>query len=119
MATYRFFPPADRRQDEIWNYSREQWSEAQAEKYIRNLHKHLQALADRKKQWRKLPNSLIVPADLNIKIYFSQYERHYVFFRELTKDSIGIMSLLHESMDMPIRLENDLKKISDKTQNMN
>ncbi|NOQ34890.1 MAG: type II toxin-antitoxin system RelE/ParE family toxin [Methylococcaceae bacterium] len=111
MPSYRFFPPADRRQDEIWDYSDKTWSKAQAEKYIRNLHKHLQALADRKKQWRNLPNSLIVPPDLNIKIYFSQYERHYVFFRELSEDSIGIMSILHESMDIPVRLGNDLEKI--------
>lgn len=112
MGDYRFFPTADTRQDDIWNYTYDEWGEAQAKKYIRGLHKHLQQLSDKKTPWRSLPNSLLREADLYIDIYFSRYQRHYIFFRQLSKDTIGIMSLLHVSMQIPVRLAEDLEKIA-------
>jgi plasmid stabilization system protein ParE len=111
VGKYLFYPAADKAQDGIWHYTRKTWGEAQAEKYIRGLHNHLQELADRQRIWRPLPNSLIVPPDLNIDAYFSKYEHHYVFFRELSNEHIGIMSILHEQMDIPVRLSIDLAKI--------
>jgi len=47
MAGYRFSPAADKRQDEIWEYTSEQWGENQAKKYLQGLHDHLQRLADK------------------------------------------------------------------------
>jgi plasmid stabilization system protein ParE len=41
-------------------------------------------------------------------IYFVRYEHHYVFFRELTKEVLGVVNVLHESMDIPNRLKEDL-----------
>lgn len=114
MSTYLFFPPADKSQDDIWRYSCEAWGEKQAEKYITGLHYHLQLLTEKKMIWRDLPTSLVIPLDLNMKAYFSQYEHHYLFFRELSADSIGIMAILHEKSDMPVRLCEDLKKIKDR-----
>ncbi len=109
MADYLFFPPADKAQDDIWNYSVKTWGEKQAEINIRGLHSHFQKLADRQIIWRRLPNRLIVPADLDIEAYFSKYQSHFVFFRKLSADQIGIMSILHERADMPVRLTSDLK----------
>ncbi|VAX07454.1 hypothetical protein MNBD_GAMMA26-738 [hydrothermal vent metagenome] len=111
MANYRFYPAADQRQDEIWGYTCEQWGEAQAEKYIRGLHSHIQELADRKRLWKSLPGTLIVPPDLDIDVFFSRYEHHYLFFRELSDGAIGVMSILHEAMDIPVRLGEDLGQI--------
>ena len=112
MASYRFYPAADQRQDEIWDYTLRRWGEKQAEKYIHGLHNHLQQLADKILQWRDLPNRILVPPDIDIKIYFSVYEYHYLFFRELSDGDIGIMSILHESMDLPTRLREDLELIT-------
>ena len=92
------------------DYSFKYWGEVQAEKYITELHVHIQYLADKMLPWPKLPNSLIVPPDLNIAVYFSHYGKHFLFFRELTF-GIGIVSILHESMDLPARLHEDLLKI--------
>lgn len=117
MSTYLFFPPADLAQDDIWLYTCQEWGEKQAEKYITGLHTHLQALAEKNKFWHHLPNSLIIPSDLDIQGYFSQYQHHYIFFRELSADTIGIMSILHENADMPVRLCSDLSKIAIKTLN--
>jgi len=114
MSGYRFFPAADRRQDEIWEYTCEQWGENQAKQYIRGLHDHLQRLANRRHPWRPLPNHLLVPLDFDISIFFSRYEKHYIFFRVLSDGDIAVVSILHEAMHAPIRLNEDLGKILDK-----
>jgi len=114
VANYLFFPAADKAQDGIWHYTHEKWGQEQAEKYIMGLHEHIQGLADKILFWRTLPESLVVPADLDVQAYFSRYEHHYIFFRELSGDKIGIMSLLHERADVPVRLREDFVKIEDK-----
>ena len=114
MAGYLFFHLADKAQDAIWDYTQKNWGKKQAENYILQLHEHLQQLADRKKIWHSLPSKLVVPADLQIKIYFSRYEHHQIFFRELSDNNIGIMSILHEKSDIPVRLNADLRDISNK-----
>ena len=110
MPRYRFFPAANARQDQIWRYTVETWGEAQAKKYIRELHHHLQQLADKELYWHRIPRRLSVPTDLASDIFFSRCQKHYIFFRELS-DGIGIMSILHESMDLPIHLKEDLQRL--------
>ncbi len=116
MAAYRFYPNADRQQDEIWDYTVEQWGEIQAEKYINELHSHLNQLADNKLLWQALPTKLLVPHDLPLSVYFSRYNKHIIFFRELSDRMIGIIAILHETMDLPVRLSEDLRKINDDIQ---
>lgn len=111
MAKYRFYAPADRRQDEIWDYSAKTWGLAQAETYLRGLHDFLARLAATPALWRELPSRLAVPADLQVKVYFARYERHVVFFRELSGKRIGILTILHAAMDLPVRLNEDLAQL--------
>ncbi|MFW5426341.1 MAG: type II toxin-antitoxin system RelE/ParE family toxin [Methylophagaceae bacterium] len=113
MAGYLFYPTADQRQDEIWDYTVGQWDEIQAEKYITELHQHLNNLASNRLLWHTLPNKLIIPQDLSLSVYFSRYGNHIIFFRELSSGMIGIMTILHETMDLPVRLSEDLRKIND------
>lgn len=114
MVAYRFFPRADDAQDKIWRDTVETWGEKQAITYITGLHADLQRLCDDKAIWRKLPQKLAVPADIKREAYFSRYERHYVFFRELDNGDLGVMSILHERMDLPVRLKEDLAALSGK-----
>lgn len=58
--------------------------------------------------WRLLPQRLVVPADIKRRAYFCRYEHHYIFFRELETGDIGVMSILHERMNLPVRLREDL-----------
>ena len=111
MPKYLFYPTADKAQDDIWTYTCHKWGEKQAIKYINELHIHLQALADREIFWHPLPNKILNPKDLNIITYLSKYESHYIFFRELSNNNIGIMSILHENSDLPVRLNKDLTLI--------
>lgn len=114
MAIYRFYPRADAAQDKIWRDTVEKWGEAQAVAYITGLHDHLKLLCEERWIWRRLPQKLAVPADIKREAYFSRYERHYVFFRELDNGDLGIMSILHERMDLPVRLAEDLSALLDK-----
>lgn len=112
MVGYVFFPAADAAQDRIWSDTVMRWSEEQAVIYIKGLHAHLHRLSTTPSLWRRLPGNLAVPKDLNIESYFSRYERHFVFFRPLPSGKIGVMSILHERMDLPSRLFEDLSRLS-------
>ena len=38
----------------------------------------------------------------------NSYKHHYIFFRELSKDLLGIVNVLHVNMDIPSRLKENL-----------
>ena len=108
MSLYRLYPRADKQQDKIWQYTFDLWSVEQADKYIHGLHKHFEKLASKEVPWRKLPQTKL---PLSKDAYFSRYQKHFIFFRELPNHNIGIISILHEVMDIPARLRIDLNKI--------
>lgn len=56
-----------------------------------------------------------MPADLKRQAWFSRYQHHYLFFRELDNGDLGVMSILHERTDMPMRLREDLAALSAKS----
>ena len=114
MTGYRFYPRADTAQDKIWRDTFETWGETQAATYIRGLHAHLQRLCENRLVWRRLPQKLAVPSDIKREAYFSRYEHHYIFFRELDNGDLGVMSILHERMDLPVRLKDDLAALDAK-----
>jgi hypothetical protein len=41
------------------------------------------------------------------RTYFIRYEQHFIFFRALSPDAIGVISVLHENMNIPMRLRED------------
>lgn len=114
MAGYRFYATADAAQDRIWKDTVATWGEAQAETYIIGLHHHLDRISRHKSLWRRLPSALTVPKDLDLQVWFSRYEHHYIIFRPLSGDRIGIISILHERMDLPVKLTEDLARISNR-----
>lgn len=112
MAGYLFYKTADAAQDRIWEETVGTWGESQAETYIIGLHQHLDKISRHKTLWRRLPSALAVPQDLRIEVWFSRYEHHYIIFRQLSDDRIGVISILHERMDLPVRLGEDLLHIA-------
>jgi len=119
MSTYRFYARADVAQDKIWNDTVKQLGEAQAEIYLRGMHAHLQRLCDNRLLWRRLPQELAVPRDIKREAYFTRYEHHYLFFRILDNGDLGVMSILHERMDMAVRLREDLIALKAKDSDSN
>jgi len=80
------------------------WGEKQADNYVRGLHQAIEKAAINKYLWRKVEHEDVK------EIFFVRYEHHYVFFRELSKDVLGVVNVLHESMDIPSRLKEDLRE---------
>lgn len=101
---YRFFPAADRRQDEIWDYTVKKWGEPKAAEYIRGLHDAVSSAAENPQLWRRIFRRGFE------KVFYIRYEKHFIFFRLLSGGILGIMSILHERMDIPARLKEDFKE---------
>ncbi len=109
MTGYTFYPTADSQLDAIWCYTDETWGEKQADAYIRGLYKHIEKLCSKQEVWRSLP---FTSTAISQKIYCSCYKKHILFFIVLSSGGIGIISILHERMDLLQRLQEDLVKMS-------
>lgn len=99
---HKIYPPAKRAIKDIWKYTVDQWGEDQANVYIHGLHGTIQKLAENRMIWRQLTHPGVQG------VYFARYEHHYLFFRELSDGCLGVISVLHENMNLPFRLCEDL-----------
>ena len=97
-----FHALAEARLLEIWSYTEENWGDAQADRYIRELMDAAHQLSDPVYAGRPV-NDPELPG-----VYFIRYQHHFVFFRRLSKSKTGVINILHESMDIPARLKADL-----------
>jgi plasmid stabilization system protein ParE len=69
---------------------------------VHGLYKAIEKAANNKHLWREVEHPDVKD------IFFLRYERHDVFFRDLSKDVLGVINVLHESMNIPNRLKEDL-----------
>lgn len=102
---YSFHSNAIEQQVDIWLYTYENWGEQQADKYIDGLHEHLSAVTKNPGLLRSIPNFLIED------IYFSHYQRHYLFLKTANENLVEkfqVLSILHDSMDIPSKLKETL-----------
>ena len=99
---HKIYAAARRRIIEIWHYTDKAWGEKQADKYVRGQYQAIEKAAIDKYLWRKVDHEDVRG------IFFVRYDHHYVFFRELSKDVLGVVNVLHESKDIPSRLIEDL-----------
>jgi plasmid stabilization system protein ParE len=107
--SYRFHPIALEQQEAIWFYTYETWGVDQADRYIAELHGFIEGLC-------REPNSpriKRVPVSFEDPVYVARYRHHYVYFKWASSesDTILVLSLLHESMDLPMRLRETLSRI--------
>jgi len=104
----KIFGSAEARLLEIWDYTLEKWGEEQADAYVRSLIDAIHAVQGQRHLWRPV-------ADKSLRgVWFIRHEHHYVFFRELPGGVIGVISILHESMDLPARLKEDAEEGGEK-----
>ena len=83
---------------QIWNYTFDEWSEAQADRYY-------QMLLDNCADLATFPNfgkdySKIYPSLFGFLVL-----KHVIFYRVLTKNQIEITRILHERMDVEDHLK--------------
>ena len=91
---------AARRMGEIWDYTVEKWGEEQADRYLRTMAACIQALPDNRSEWKSVRDRRL-PG-----VFCVRCGHHFLFFREI-ENQIAVISILHESMDIPRRLRDD------------
>lgn len=82
----------------IWNYTFDEWSEKQADKYYQMLLDSCQKLASNPelgKSYRRIKSDL----------FGFKATRHIIFFRCINKEKIEITRILHERMDLKNRMD--------------
>ena len=104
---YSFHPVADKQQTDIWIYTCQHWSVEQADKYIDGLHDQLSKVAQDFSLLRDLPEGI------NNQVQFFHYRRHYVFLKKASSscfEKIQVLAILHDSMDIPVKLGDILSR---------
>jgi toxin ParE1/3/4 len=102
MSGFRVQHGAAHRIDEIYVYTRDQWGEAQAERYIRGLFARFEAIAARSFPWRA------IPAEFGVGGFMCKYEQHYIYWKTLADGTVGIVTVLHERMHQIERFRDDV-----------
>ena len=92
MAQYALSPAAQADLESIWEYSLRHWGEAQAETYIRSIQTACEALAK---------GTIVSRAVEEIRTGYRKVAvgSHVMFFR-IQQDTVEIMRILHQSMDI-------------------
>ncbi|MDB6120722.1 MAG: plasmid stabilization protein [Verrucomicrobiaceae bacterium] len=102
----KIFSAAQERLIEIWKYTQQTWREEQADKYVRSL-------------WRPSARpkaSLIAGGQSWMMLcvaFILSSPAPFHFFRKLSKGALGVISILHENMDLPSRLREDSDRNED------
>lgn len=96
MADFRLTPAALNDLEGIWRYTVQRWGTAQAERYLDALNARFEGLA-------QAPRS--APACDHIRPgYRRQAVEHHVVFYRLEGDTVIVVRVLHERMDVPRHL---------------
>lgn len=91
------------RLDEIYCYTRDTWGEVQADRYITGLFDAFQKIETGEILSRP------IPAEFGVSGFYFRYEKHFVYWRRLANNKIGITTLLHQGMQQIQRFKDDLK----------
>ena len=97
MSGYRFSPAAQVDLEAIWIYTTENWSEDQAERYIRLLEQACADLASGRRRGRSIEG--IPPG-------YYQYAvgSHFLVYHLADSGHIDVVRLLHQRMDVVTHL---------------
>mgnify|MGYP002750283850 FL=1 len=101
MARYRLTRAAETDLDGIWWYSYETWDARQASKYLRQLKKRIERLAEKPRLGRARD-------DVSPRLLSFREGRHLIFYRA-DRSGITVLRVLHERMDVPERMLDDVE----------
>ena len=97
MSNYILTNKAVRDLSSIWNYTFDEWSETQADKYYEMLMNSFREIAlnpEKGKNYNSIEN----------KLFGIRTNRHIIFYRKLSDREVEITRILHESMDLKTRI---------------
>ena len=81
----------------IWNYTFEQWSENQADKYYMILKFACKEIGENPDLGREYNG-------IRRNLYGLKSGKHIIFYHVISKDEIEVIRILHERMDLKDRL---------------
>ena len=88
MAKFSLTKKAVQDPKQIWNYTYDNWSENQADKYLNQLLKHCAKISKNPQNGRTY--DILYPNLRGSKII-----KHIVFYREMEKEEIEVERILH------------------------
>ncbi|TPG31818.1 type II toxin-antitoxin system RelE/ParE family toxin [Flavobacterium pectinovorum] len=98
MAKYHLTKKAVLDLNEIWNYTYEEWSESQADKYYMLLLDSCQEIAENPNLGKKY--NIVINGLLGYKS-----NEHILFYQILVNNEIEIIRILHGRMDLKNKLQ--------------
>ena len=105
----RIVAPAESKLLDLWDYTPGLWGKEQADLYLRSLVERMHHLPLERPHWRPLADHRL-PG-----IGFVRHQHHSVSFRELSPDMIGVITVLHERMNLPSRIREDADQAEEST----
>ncbi len=97
MADFKLTKKAVEDLKDIWNYTFDQWSERQADKYYKSLLEGCKEIANNPKIGKNYH-------DVTDDLFGYKTNRHIIFYRVLIDKPIEITRILHGRMDLQNRL---------------
>ncbi|MCO5248160.1 MAG: type II toxin-antitoxin system RelE/ParE family toxin [Chitinophagales bacterium] len=97
MARYKLTNEAVEDLTKIWNYTYEEWSEKQADKYYGMLIENCRHIADNSAMGRNYDG-------IRKDLFGLKSGKHIIFYRILNEGYIEITRILHERMDLKRKL---------------
>jgi toxin ParE1/3/4 len=92
MSTgYVLSPRAQSGLDNIWDYTEQQWSAAQAERYTRQIQESIEFIAEDPRRGRSCD-------DIRAGYYKHPAGSHVIFYR-LTSSGVDVVRILHAHID--------------------
>ncbi len=97
MAKYELTNKAIADLNEIWEYTVENWSENQADKYYNMLLDMCRLISENPDLGKNYE-------EIKSELFGLKANRHIIFYRKLNKNLIEITRILHEQMDLKKRM---------------
>jgi plasmid stabilization system protein ParE len=102
MAGYVFTAQADNDLDGIIEYTRRQWGDAQARRYLTKMRLCLDRIADERGRYR-------IETGFSRPVRVLRCQHHYIFCLPRDGGPALILAILHERMDLLTRITERLK----------
>ncbi len=97
MASYRITKKAAQDLKQIWNYTFDNWTEKQADKYYKQILNQFSTIAENPATGKGYESILNGLRGMKVK-------KHIIFYRQISNLEIEIERILHERMDLEARL---------------
>ena len=104
MPKFLVLKSAAARLTEIFVYTQRQWGDEQAHHCIDGIFDRFEQIANREVILRP------IPAEFEVNGFYTVYEKHYIYWKELLSGQIGIVTILHERMHQMDRFKEDVEK---------